>query len=338
MSNEQPKRVVIRDRIVREVLRDATKKQQIRSKADEEVSYVDTSRSISVVLGASDLGADIKAGKKSDNYEPAAPSCEVYFTQAKNFMAKKKYETALDYLKMALSAGDMKSGLKNGIMCAMAQCHLDLGAFETSKKWAEDVLKNDANYIPAVLIKGESLYNICDFEHAMVVFYTGLQIMKTHAGFKSGIVKCKKTILNTLDHDDIFSFDGSEEFYEDLRGRIKVDEDYISKYATDESKQMAVKSKKVPKITKRRPASSVMSRTSSGASSRRPSSASDSKRTKPQDRLKADKDYLKKLSEGLLINNPDDKIGKKVARGAGNTVDFLNARNQFWKQVQVKQK
>ena len=78
-------------------------------------------------------------------------------------------------------------------------------------------------------------------------------------------------------------------------------------------------------------------RTSSGASLRRPKSASDVKKTKPQDRLKADKDYLKKLSEGLLINNPDDKIGKKVAKGAGNTVDFLNARNQFWKQVQVKQ-
>ena len=272
MSNEQPKRVVIRDRIVREVLRDATKKEQKRQKATDEVSYVDTSRSISVVLGAMDLGADIKAGKKSDNYEPAAPNSEVYFTQAKNFMARKNYETALDYLKMALSAGDMKSGLKNGIMCAMAQFHLDLGAFKTSKKWAEDVLKNDGNYIPAVLIKGESLYNICDFEHAMVVFYTGLQIMKTHAGFKSGIVKCKKTILNTLGHDDIFSFEGSDEFYEDLRGRIKVDEDYISKYATDESNQKAVKSKKVPKltVTKRRPASSVVSRTSSGASSRRP--------------------------------------------------------------------
>ena len=60
------------------------------------MSNVDTSRSISVVLGAMDLGADIKAGKKSDNYEPAAPNSEVYFTQAKNFMARKNYETALD--------------------------------------------------------------------------------------------------------------------------------------------------------------------------------------------------------------------------------------------------
>ena len=69
MATEQPKRVIIRDRIVREVLRDATKKEQKRQKADDEVDYVDSNRGISVVLGSQDLGADIKAGKKSDNYE-----------------------------------------------------------------------------------------------------------------------------------------------------------------------------------------------------------------------------------------------------------------------------
>ena len=98
-------------------------------------------------------------------------------------MARKNYEPALGYLNLALTAGDMKIVLKNAILCAMAQCYLDLGSFETSKTWAENVLKNDLNNIPAVLIKGESLYNICDFEHAMVVFYTGLRIMKTHSGF-----------------------------------------------------------------------------------------------------------------------------------------------------------
>ena len=274
MTNEQPKRVIIRDRIVREVLRDANKKEQKRQKADDEVTYVDANRGISVVLGSADIGADIKAGRKSDNYEPAAPSCEVYFTQAKNFMARKNYETALDYLSMALNAGDMKLGLKNGILCSMAKCYLDLGSFETSKKWAEDVLKNDANYIPAVLIKGESLYNICDFEHAMVVFYTGLRIMKTHSGFKSGIVKCKKTILNTLDHQDIFNFDGSENFYKDLRELIKEDSDYISKYATEESYKMGTKSQRTEKVnlTKSRPTTAVTetTRSSSGVASRRP--------------------------------------------------------------------
>ena len=211
MTNEKPKRVVIRDRIVREVLKDAGKKEQKRQKATDEVSYVDASRSISVVLGSSDLGEDIKAGKKSGNYEPAAPNTDVYFSQAKSFMARKNYETALDYLNMALRTCEIKNGFKNAVMCAMAQCYLGLGEFETSKMWAEDVLRNDPNYIPAAQIKGESLYNICDFEHAMVVFSTGLRIVKTHAGFKSGIVKCKKNIQNTLDHDhdDIFTFQGS---------------------------------------------------------------------------------------------------------------------------------
>ena len=115
--------MIIRDRIVREVLRDANKKEQRRQKAEEEVSYVDKSRSIAVVLGTSDLGDDFKAGRKSDSYEPAAPSCDVYFTQAKNFMARKDYETALEYLNVALASNDVKSALRNGIMCAMAKCY-----------------------------------------------------------------------------------------------------------------------------------------------------------------------------------------------------------------------
>ena len=116
---------------------------------------------------------------------------------------------------------------------------------------------------------------------------------------------------------------------------IKKEEDYISKYATDESNKTVMKSQKAPKITRSRPVSSVMSR-SSCRSSTRPKTASGQKKTNQQDRLKTDKDYLKKLSEGLLTKGPDDTIGKMISKKAGQTVDFLNNRNQFWKQVQVK--
>ena len=123
-----------------------------------------------------------------------------------------------------------------------------------------------------------------------------------------------------------------------MRRTIKKGEDYISKYATDESNKTVMKSQKAPKIRRSRPASSVMSRSSCRSStvSRRPKTASGQKKTNQQDRLKTDKNYLKKLSEGLPTNGPEDAIGKMVSKKAGQTVDFLNNRNQFWKQVQVK--
>ena len=336
MSGEKPKRVIIRDRIVREVLRDAGKREQKRQRADEEVSYVDANRSISVVLGSADLGADIKAGKRSENYEPAAPNCEVYFTQAKNFMARKNNELALEYLRLALGSGDMKSSLKSGILCAMAQCYLDLGEFETSKMWAEDVLKSDPNYIPAIHIKGESLYNICDFEHAMVVFYTGLRLMKTHSGFKSGIVKSKKTILNTLDDSTIFNFNGCKEFIQELQNNVKSDVHFITSFIMNEKQ---INGLQLPEFHKsHEDVTGASSRSVSRASSSRPTSSLGSRKAKPEDRLKTDKEYLKLLSEGLLINCKDDFVGKVVSTGASKTMDFLNNRNKFWEQVQVKRK
>ena len=69
-----------------------------------------------------------------------------------------------------------------------------------------------------------------------------------------------------------------------------------------------------------------------------PKTGCEKKKTTQQDRLKADKDYLKELSKGLLSNDKTDLIGKIVSNGAGQTVEFLNTRNQFWHQVQVKRK
>ena len=66
-------------------------------------------------------------------------------------------------------------------------------------------------------MKAESLYNICDFEHALVLFTRGLHLAQDSSLVQNGILKCKKTISNKVCDLDIFSFHGSKKFFDHLR-------------------------------------------------------------------------------------------------------------------------
>ena len=66
-------------------------------------------------------------------------------------------------------------------------------------------------------MKAESLYNICDFEHALVLFTRGQNLSQDSSLVQNGILKCKKTISNKICSENIFSFDGSTKFFNHLR-------------------------------------------------------------------------------------------------------------------------
>ena len=69
----------------------------------------------------------------------------------------------------------------------------------------------------AIIAKAESLYNICDFEHALVLFIRGQYLAPDSSVVENGILKCKKTIINKIDDDDVFFFTGSKLFFDHLR-------------------------------------------------------------------------------------------------------------------------
>ena len=69
----------------------------------------------------------------------------------------------------------------------------------------------------AIIAKAESLYNICDFEHALLLFMRGQYLAPDSSLVKTGILKCKKTISNKLCDEDIFFFTGSKYFIDHLR-------------------------------------------------------------------------------------------------------------------------
>ena len=109
----------------------------------------------------------------------------------KYFYKKLDNSNALFYLKLAKDANNRDDGrnIESLIMSKQAQSLAKLGDFNLSHRSAEAVLMQDPLCLEAILIKGESLYNNCEFEHAMVVFSKGLRISPGFEGFITGIAK-----------------------------------------------------------------------------------------------------------------------------------------------------
>ena len=49
-----------------------------------------------------------------------------------------------------------------------------MGSWEEALKAAEDVLVEDKRNIKGVFVKAEALFNLCKFEHSLVLFHRGL--------------------------------------------------------------------------------------------------------------------------------------------------------------------
>ena len=61
-------------------------------------------------------------------------------------------------------------------------------------KASEIVMSRDRNNVSAILVKAESLYNTCFFEHGLILFHRGKALAPENEEFRLGIQKCHKTI------------------------------------------------------------------------------------------------------------------------------------------------
>merc|ERR1711892_1089877 len=107
----------------------------------------------------------------------------------------------------------------------------DCGSNLEAQKCAEMVLKREPTCVKAIIVKAESLYNVCDFEHALVLFTKGRKLAPDSDGLQAGILKCKKTILNKVCDQDVFFFLGSKHFIDYLR---KQGDDSVDVFINDD--------------------------------------------------------------------------------------------------------
>ena len=234
MPSNQPN-ALVREQRIKQVLHQAGKNEKERKKAENHVSYVDLSRNSSVVIDTVDLADAIK---KTPGSIPESPKPEVFFNMAKNLMVKQQFEDAIKCLKLAQYAikpadphgPDLPISILPDVLCALARCYLKLGQFQTCLSLVQLVLIENPRCISAIWIKAESLYNTCDFERAMALFYRGLRLAPTHVGFKHGLLKCRSTVQSAVESEQIFCFPGVEDLLNELTEMMKDDPDSISKY------------------------------------------------------------------------------------------------------------
>ena len=129
--------------------------------------------------------------------DPLAHNPLVYLRQAKYFSGTGDHVNTLLYLSLALDANSEEQdiGIGTDIMATQAISLAKLGDFDLSMRSAEAVLTLDPICLEAIWIKAESLYNSCDFEHAMAVFSHGLRISPGFEGFTTGVAKVGGALL-----------------------------------------------------------------------------------------------------------------------------------------------
>ena len=59
------------------------------------------------------------------------------------------------------------------VLSAAGRCHSKMGNWEAALGSAEHVLTKEPKNTTAIFIKGEALFNLCDFEHALLHFTRG---------------------------------------------------------------------------------------------------------------------------------------------------------------------
>ena len=79
-----------------------------------------------------------------------------------------------------------------------------LGNWKIAIQAAEMVLMTDGYNYKGILIKAEALFNLCYFEHAMVLFHRGRVMFPESEEFRFGVHKCRKTILDGVSRGSIY--------------------------------------------------------------------------------------------------------------------------------------
>ena len=142
-----------------------------RMQASEETVYVDSSRNISVNLGEDDLKQDMEEqGICTVTDDPVGPSAMMLHKEAMHHLTKKKIMEATTCVEKAL---DLLEGPDFQILTTQAEIELKRGNYPAALKTSGAILVNEKSNLRAIFVRAEALFNLCDFEHALVLYHRG---------------------------------------------------------------------------------------------------------------------------------------------------------------------
>ncbi|XP_030766698.1 tetratricopeptide repeat protein 25-like [Sitophilus oryzae] len=275
------------------------RRRKVKNPRDEEI-YCDKDRAAAVNLGSKDIKQSLKIKRKQDRSkilqipEEAEPS---------TFLALGNYEMGRGDLNIAINfiskALELNPAEKHSLV-ARSKCYIQLGQPEKALKDAETALQVDKGFIKAIYQKAEALYYLGDFEHSLMYYHRGLHIRPDHEGFKLGVHKAQKAIENAI-------------------GSFVVTKSSKEPSSKESSARQTTSSKNADKSSRRST----------------PFSQNRSKSAKPSRLLRElgpDKEYLDNLMHNPNIKCKFKENDNKIEKCIQETVDYLNARQEFWRQ------
>lgn len=292
----------------------------------------------------------------------------MYLKQAEHLIKRGQLVAADLYLQQALLINPKSKSVRT----CRARCFLLMGKWEEASEMADTVLEENRCYVKALLVKAEALYNTCDFEHALVIFHRGQGLASDIDDFRLGIQKCRKTINQTVSKDFEFRVDPSGVLFEEIAKQLEAQESlFKAKYSEDPRDN----NNKRRNWAERGHSLSNSSLANAAVSKKKVVKFEVKKgkmKRKKNDRLGEDKAYLNQLASGSLLTawdnsgllpyNPSEKpylnnytggnqmrrderilrSSKLTCAGVSATaieaLQFLEARDEFWQQVDLGNK
>ncbi|XP_069669092.1 outer dynein arm-docking complex subunit 4 isoform X2 [Periplaneta americana] len=278
-------------------LRKGPKRGRRRSRGRrQEECYTDKDRAAAVNMGSHDIKQSLKMKRRQDR------------TKALQIPEEAEPGTLLALGSREMRSGDVSIAInfvhkalelnpkdKNALV-ARSKCYLLLGEPQLALKDAETALHGDKNFIHAIYQKAESLYNLGDFEHSLMYYHRGLHLRPELEGFRLGVQKAQEAIENTIGNQ----LPQAEE----------------SNTGSTESNGSA-------------------KRASSCRKSEQTSQISKQQSRRLLGELCVDKEYLEqflKHPDIKCMNHEDDR--SQITLYAKEGVEFLNRRQEFWRQQQ----
>ncbi|XP_023320466.1 uncharacterized protein LOC111695379 [Eurytemora carolleeae] len=199
------------DKAYRQLKTTVDKQNRKRAKISpkDQGTYVDGHRNISVAIDSKDLTKSLKTTSSEllQLEDEGDVNSILYSRQALHFGAKKQFQKSKKYFSLAhlMNPDDTE------ILSSYAASLLSCGEHDQAMEYAELVLRLDPYSVKALSVKAESLYHTCCFERALVIFLRVLRLSPEHENAKLGTAKCRKTILDCIGGENLFSFKGLQE-------------------------------------------------------------------------------------------------------------------------------
>ncbi|CAG2250489.1 TTC25 [Mytilus edulis] len=232
-----------------------------------------------------------------------AGTFETLRDEGEYFVHVKQFQKAIESFTKAL---EMSTGDKNCLV-TRSKCWLQLGNAENALTDAEEALREDKDFIRGLYQKAEALYQLGDFETALVFFHRGHKLRPELQELRMGIQNLKKQLITALVQKEL------------------AQQAFSAKSKTSYSDSKAKQSKG----TYQKPGAKKEAK----KERERPKSGGDSKTIKQLlGELYGDKEYLEKLMKDKSLTGEKSPMERDIKHKVYDGLEYLNSRADFWRQ------